>query len=91
MSVTYSDTALDGLKDIREYLLARFSQREVDRFAEAIERFEATVLKQPAAFKASRRHPYIRHAVIHHRCILAYVLEGEVITVVDAWDTRQDR
>ena len=91
MRFVYEPMALDGLREAGDYLLKRFGRREAQILKTLLVTFEQQVSKNPELYPIYRAgYPY-RKAALHHRFIAVYVILDDAVSVIDAWDTRQDR
>ena len=91
MKVVYQPLALEGLKDVEDYVIARFGYGVFRELKAELHLFEERVRADPSVFPLFRSGGEVRKATVHPRLILAYEAREGYIFVVDAWDTRQDR
>jgi len=88
--VIWTVEAEDNLDELRDFLLQRWTNKEVFRMLQAIKACESIIAKHPEAFKESSLRPGCRLALAHPNLTMVYRYEAEQIVVVALFDNRAD-
>ena len=91
VKISYTPTAEAALLNLADYIFSRFGEAAEARFYDGLLRFEATIATTPMLYPPGDPSGRVRRAVVHPRTIILYEVVAGGITVLDAWDTRQDR
>ena len=91
MTVRYSKQALANAEEIKRFLMAKFSFREVEQFYQLLLGFEEVVVKFHNIYPTSSRNVSIRQAVLSKRLTLYYTVKKNVIFIISMKDNRQGR
>ncbi len=76
-----------------EYLEERWTDREIKLFTAAIERKLAILITHPdIGTSRNKRHPHIRHTLVHKRVTLIYkvIAANKTIELIWFWNNYQD-
>ncbi|CAN0585128.1 unnamed protein product [Ectocarpus sp. 12 AP-2014] len=87
--VLWTNRSLQNAINIKIYLLAKFSPKEVLKFEELLKQFELTVSNFPTLYPASIAKTQLRRAVVHKHTTVYYVFSENKITVISMKDNRQ--
>lgn len=93
MKVKVSERAMYNRNKIADYILREFGQGSLLEFRKAYKETKRFISENPnggtdADFISDKQHKY-KFSVINGLSIMLYRVEGEVVYVVDMWDTRQ--
>ena len=88
----WSESALDDLEAIFDYLQRQWSQREVDQFKQLLTGRLETIQKFPALFPLSHEKNQLRKSVISRQTSIFYQVDqkGEIISIIRLFDNRMD-
>jgi plasmid stabilization system protein ParE len=90
-TVFYTQRADTDAVTIKNYLLYKFTQKEVDHFYKLLENFEALVVVFPELFRASSvNNKNIRKAVLSKQLSVFYIVSKKRISVVAILDNRMN-
>ena len=78
----WTDEAIHNLKEILDYLIHNWTQKEVDQFKQKLAKQLDLILKNPKMFPVSSYHPRLRKAVLSKRITIFYELRENVIYLV---------
>lgn len=90
LSVTWTSQSLFNTISIKNYLLTKFTHREVDRFFILLETFEAAVLHFPNLYPETKKKTKIRRAVLSKQLSIYYRISNNNIQVLAVLDNRCD-
>ena len=93
MRVVVSEQAKYDRNQIVRYILREFGEKAVLDFREAYQKAKRTIANHPESGTeveqlSDDQHKY-RFTVINGLSIMLYRVEGEIVYVVDMWDTRR--
>lgn len=88
--IIWSKRALNNLAKIISYLEENWTEREIRNFAVKVDRCVAILEKNPEAFPKSWIKPDLRRVVITKQNTLYYSVKGNIIFLVNIFDTRQN-
>jgi addiction module RelE/StbE family toxin len=86
----WSDEALQNLKSIIAYLEARWTDREIKKFARLLDRNLELIIENPQIFPKSGHSNEFRRSVISKQVSLYYRVEDQIIHIVSVFDNRQN-
>lgn len=93
MLIVWTDKADETFDQINAYILAKFSQKEVDDFVLKSYEVLKVIQSHPKLYPVSRLKNYraVRKAVIHPHSTLYYRITNKTtITLVTFWDNRKN-
>jgi plasmid stabilization system protein ParE len=88
--IRYSKRANSNLLLIKNYLLYKFTQREVDNLYKLLRNFEAVIVKFPFLYPQNTNNQFIRRAVLSKQLSIFYKYADNEILVVTIIDNRMD-
>ncbi|MBW6534338.1 MAG: type II toxin-antitoxin system RelE/ParE family toxin [Mariniphaga sp.] len=77
----WSEEAIRNLENILDYLIERWSQREVDNFKNRLSRLLDLIVKNPRIFPVSEYNPRLRKAVLSKQTTVFYEIKENVIYI----------
>ena len=89
LTIEYSEQSLQNAKEIVTYLKQKFSEKEVNKFYQALEDFEQVVKFYPTLYSESNKKK-IRKAVLSRVLSVYYSFNGRVISIIAIFDNRWD-
>lgn len=78
------------VEEIKEFILLKWSEKEVGAFLQNLRKFESLVKQFPNLYPPSRSHPHLRKAVISRHNSVIYEIDGAYIKVHTVLDNLQD-
>ena len=90
MSIVWTHRALKNAISIKGYLLAHFSDKEVDSFYAILKSFEIAVCAFPSLYPYSAVKKSLRRAVLSNVLSVYYRVNKEKIEVIAILDNRCD-
>jgi len=88
--LTWSDEALNGLKEIIEYLENKFPEKDVKKFAKKLDKQLDLIKKSPESNPRSKYSDNIRRAVIAKLTSVYYKIDKDEIKLISIFDNRKD-
>lgn len=88
--IIWTDEAFEGLKNILDYLEARWTKREIKKFAKLLEEQLALIQKNPELFPVTQKSNLIRRSVLSKQTTIFYKIEKNSIYLVSLFDNRQN-
>ena len=76
---------------IKNYLIRKFSGKEVSKFESLLKQFEITVSNFPTLYPESQSQKLLRRAVIHKNTTVYYIFNKNKVTVIAMKDNRQKK
>ena len=76
---------------IKNYLIRKFSGKEVSKFEKLLKQFELTVSNFPTLYPESQSQKLLRRAVIHKNTTVYYIFNKNKVTVIAMKDNRQKK
>lgn len=86
----WSDEALQNLKGIVEYLEARWTNREIRKFAQLLDHQLNLIRDNPLLFPKSEVSEGFRKAVISKQVSIYYQILKHEVHIISVFDTRQN-
>ncbi len=77
--IFWTEEALRNLEEIIDYLLSRWTQREVDNFKVKLSKQIDLISRNPKMFPISTFHPRLRKAVLSKQTSIFYEIKNNVI------------
>ncbi|HEA31357.1 MAG TPA: type II toxin-antitoxin system RelE/ParE family toxin [Leeuwenhoekiella sp.] len=87
--VEWTERSLLNAIAIKNYLIAKFTQKEVAKFENLLRQFEVTLSNFPTLYPESESQKHLRRAVIHKNTTVYYIFNKYKITVIAIKDNRQ--
>ena len=88
LSVIYTDKANADSLTIKNFILFKFTQREVDNFYKMLATFERIVSAFPEIYPLSTENQEIHRAVLSKQLSVFYSLSKDQINVIAVLDNR---
>lgn len=88
--IVWTDEALNGLKDIIDYLERKFSEKDVAKFAKKLDKQIEIIKNNPETFSLSAKSGQIRRALVAKLTSIYYRIDGDIITIVTVYDNRKN-
>jgi len=76
---------------IKNYLIQKFTVKEVVKFERLLRQFELTVSNFPTLYPGSKSQKLLRRAVIHKNTTVYYIFNKDKVTVVAMKDNRKEK
>jgi hypothetical protein len=90
LPVVYTDRAIANSLSVQNFILIKFTQREVDNFYKMLASFERTVSAFPEIYPLAAKNQEIRRAVLSKQLSVFYTIIYNEISVVGMIDNRMD-
>ncbi len=87
-NVVYTEEALLNMTQIRNFILLKFTQREVENFYKILFRFEDTVSVFPEIYPESFKGEDTRRAVLSKQLSVFYIVYKKQVSIVGMIDNR---
>lgn len=88
LSIYWSDRSISDSLVIKEYLLRKFSQKEIDNFYKLLDAFERIILLFPKLYPKSTKNKKIHRAVLSKKLSVFYTLSKNTVIVIAILDNR---
>jgi|SRR5476651_1430906 len=88
LPIIYSTRAIANSLTIREFILFKFTQREVDNFYKMLATFEKIVVAFPEMYPKSTINSRSRKAVLSRQLSVFYIVYKDQISIVGMIDNR---
>ena len=88
--IKYSKRANSNLLQIKNYLLYKFTQREVDNLQKLLTDFEKVIVEFPFLYPENIFNKKIRRAVLSKQLSVFYKYSNDAILIVTVIDNRMD-
>jgi plasmid stabilization system protein ParE len=86
----WSDEALNNLKDIIDYLENRWTQREIRKFAQLLDKQLNRIKDNPFTYTETNRSNGLRKSVLSKQTTIYYRIYESEIRIVTLFDNRQN-
>jgi plasmid stabilization system protein ParE len=86
----WTEEAIENLEEILDYLISRWSQREVDNFKQKLSKQLDFILINPKMFPVSQYNPRLRKAVISKQTTIFYEIQGNIVYLVYLFINRKN-
>ena len=87
-NISYSNRSLSDALIIKEYLLYKFTQKELNNFYHMLGVFESMVVKFPKLYPQSFKNKKLRRAVLSKQLSVFYSITKDTIFIVAILDNR---
>lgn len=88
--IKYTKRSLNNIRAIKEYLLYKFTQREVDNLYRKLSDFEKVVGTFPQLFPLIANNKKIHRAVLSKQLAVFYTVSKTDLIIVSILDNRMD-
>ncbi len=88
--IFWSEEALSNLEEILDYLNERWTQKEIDRFKNKLNKQLEIISRFPTIFPVSNYHPNLRKAVLSEQTTIFYKIQDNIIYLAYLFDNRKD-
>lgn len=88
--IFWSEEALSNLEEILDYLNERWTQKEIDRFKNKLNKQLEIISRFPTIFPVSNYHPNLRKAVLSKQTTIFYKIQDNIIYLAYLFDNRKD-
>jgi plasmid stabilization system protein ParE len=89
--VVWTKRSLLNAIAIKNYLILKFSKKELSRFESLLRQFELTVSNFPTLYPESKSQKNLRRAIIHKHTTVYYIFDENKVTVIALKDNRQEK
>jgi len=86
----WSDEALNNLNSIVNYLENRWSEREIKRFAQLLDKQLKLIENNPQLFAESDKSKGLRKSVLSKQTTIYYTIIDSQIRLISLFDNRQN-
>ena len=87
--IIWSDEAVNNLREIIGYLELKWTEKELKKFGQKLEKQIGIIKGQPLAYPKSRKKS-IRRAVMTKQTTIYYQIVRDAIRIVSIFDNRKD-
>jgi len=88
--IIYTERSLVNIQEIKNYLLYKFTQREVDNLYDRLNAFESIVIVFPDMYSQIAGRKQIRRAVLSKQLSVFYTISKESLIITAILDNRMD-
>lgn len=88
--LVWSDEALNGLQEIIDYLERKFSEKDIKKFAEKLDKQIEIIKTNPESFSSSPKSKKVRRAIVAKLTSIYNRIDGNIITIVTVYDNRKN-
>ena len=89
-NIFWTDEAINNLEIILNYLINRWTQREITDFKRKLTRQIHIIEQNPNLFPISQYNPKLRKAVLSKQTTIFYSVSGQIIYLVYLFNNKQD-
>jgi plasmid stabilization system protein ParE len=89
-NIVYSERSLSNIEEIRDHLLYKFTQKEVDNLYHMLGVFESLVKTFPQLYPLITNSKNIRRAVLSKQLSVFYACSKNTISIAAVLDNRMD-
>lgn len=89
-SLIWSDEALNNLKEIIEYLEKHWTEKEIKKFIQLLEKRLSYIQNNPFLFSESDGGKGLRKSVLSRQTSIFYIVVANQIRIVTVFDNRQN-
>lgn len=86
----WSDRALADLKNIIDYLLENWTQREIRNFSRRLDKRLELISVNPNLFPRTTKRKNVRKSVLTKHTVIYYKVERNMVAIVTLFDPRQN-
>ena len=88
--IDWSDEASSNLDDIIEYLQNKWTDREIRRFFQKLDKRIMLISRNPFAFPVVDVRINIRRSVLSRQTSIYYEIKADVVVILSLFDNRKD-
>jgi plasmid stabilization system protein ParE len=88
--IFWSEEALSNLEEILDYLNERWTQKEINKFKNKLNKQLEIISRFPTVFPISNHHPNLRKAVLSKQTTIFYKIQDNIIYLAYLFDNRKD-
>jgi len=88
--ILWSEEALSNLEEILDYLNERWTQKEIDKFKNKLNKQLEIISRFPTIFPVSNYNPNLRKAVLSKQTTIFYKIQDNIIYLAYLFDNRKD-
>jgi len=88
--IFWSEEALSNLEEILDYLNERWTEKEINRFKNKLNKQLEIICRFPTIFPVSNYHPNLRKAVLSKQTTIFYTIQDNIIYLAYLFDNRKD-
>ena len=88
--LVWSEEALRNLKGIIEYLEKRWTNREIKKFAQLLDKQLELIRENPFLFATSEKSNELRRSVLSRQTTLYYRIKDCEVQIITLFDNRQN-
>jgi len=85
----WSNRALDDLQNILDYLRENWTQKEIKKFAQKLEKRINLIQQNPRLFPRTSKRVDVRRSVLTPHTVIYYRINPKNLTIVTLFDTRR--
>jgi len=89
-NIKWTDEALNNLKLITDYLITKWTERELKIFYNKLEKNLTIISKNPFVFPESGLKKTVRRSVLSKQTTIYYQIKKENVTILSLFDNRRD-
>ena len=86
----WSDEALEGLKEIINYLENKFSEKDVKNFAKKLDKQLEIIQINPKSFPLSSKSKLVRRSIIAKLTSIYYTIDKDSVKLISIIDNRKN-
>lgn len=86
----WSNLALADLKNIIDYLLEKWTQKEIQNFARRLDKRLNLIATNPNLFPKTFKRRNVRRSVLTKHTVIYYETSEGIVTIVTLFDPRQN-
>ncbi|MBX3009840.1 MAG: type II toxin-antitoxin system RelE/ParE family toxin [Melioribacteraceae bacterium] len=88
--IQWSDRAIFDLQNIIDYLLYKWTEKEVRNFVRKLDKRLELISINPRLFPKTSKRKNVRRSVLTKHTVIYYETSTDTIKIVTLFDTRQD-
>jgi len=90
--IVWADEAVNTFENIINYLLYKFTEKEVSRFVNAVEKKINLIKINPYSYRKSKYAEHLHYTIVLRKTILVYRIKdsANIIELIHFWDGRQN-
>lgn len=88
--VIWTEEASEGLNEIMDYLLNKWSERSLKKFLAKLEKRMVLLAENPYLFPVSEKQGNVRRTVLNKHTSIYYRITGKIVELVSIVDNRKD-
>ena len=88
--ILWSKRAYNSLSNVISFLEDNWTEKEIKKFSQKLDHCINIIEKNPETFPLSDYKPGLRKVVVTRQNTLYYKIDGNIVTLVNIFDTRQN-